>query len=41
MTAMLMAELAAQAGIPPGAFNVVERTGESVGAALVEHPEVN
>jgi phenylacetaldehyde dehydrogenase len=41
MTAVLLAELAIEAGIPPGAFNVVQGTGETVGAALVEHPEVN
>ena len=38
MTAVLMAELALEAGIPPGVFNVVQGTGEAVGAALVAHP---
>lgn len=38
MSAVLMAELAAQAGIPAGAFNVLQGTGPNVGAALVEHP---
>jgi acyl-CoA reductase-like NAD-dependent aldehyde dehydrogenase len=41
MTAVLMAELAAEAGIPPGVFNVVQGRGEVVGAALVESPEVD
>jgi acyl-CoA reductase-like NAD-dependent aldehyde dehydrogenase len=41
MSAVLMAELAAEAGIPPGVFNVLQGTGEIVGAALVEHPEVD
>jgi acyl-CoA reductase-like NAD-dependent aldehyde dehydrogenase len=41
MTALLVAELALEAGIPPGVFNVVQGTGESVGAALVEHPEID
>jgi acyl-CoA reductase-like NAD-dependent aldehyde dehydrogenase len=41
MTAVVVAELALEAGIPPGVFNVVQGTGESVGAALVAHPEVD
>jgi acyl-CoA reductase-like NAD-dependent aldehyde dehydrogenase len=35
-----VAELALEAGIPPGVFNVVQGVGEVVGAALVDHPEV-
>jgi acyl-CoA reductase-like NAD-dependent aldehyde dehydrogenase len=41
MTAVRVAELALEAGIPPGVFNVVQGVGEVVGAGLVEHPEVN
>jgi acyl-CoA reductase-like NAD-dependent aldehyde dehydrogenase len=41
MTAVLIAELALEAGIPPGVFNVVQGTGETVGAELVAHPEVD
>jgi aldehyde dehydrogenase (NAD+) len=41
MTAVLIAELALEAGIPPGVLNVVQGVGEVVGAALVEHPEVD
>ena len=41
MTAVRVAELALEAGIPPGVFNVVQGTGETVGAALVAHPEVD
>jgi acyl-CoA reductase-like NAD-dependent aldehyde dehydrogenase len=41
MTAVLMAELALEAGIPPGVFNVVQGAGEIVGAALVSTPEVD
>jgi acyl-CoA reductase-like NAD-dependent aldehyde dehydrogenase len=41
MTAVRIAELALEAGIPEGVFNVVQGTGESVGAALVAHPEVD
>src|SRR4029450_11220692 len=41
MTAVRIAELALEAGIPPGVFNVVQGTGETVGQALVAHPEVD
>ena len=41
MTAVVVAELALEAGIPPGVFNVVQGIGETVGAALVAHPEVD
>jgi acyl-CoA reductase-like NAD-dependent aldehyde dehydrogenase len=34
----LLAELAGQAGLPPGVFNVVQGIGEEAGAALVSHP---
>jgi acyl-CoA reductase-like NAD-dependent aldehyde dehydrogenase len=40
MTAVLMAEVAAEAGLPNGVFNVVQGRGD-VGAALVEHPGVD
>jgi phenylacetaldehyde dehydrogenase len=40
MTAVLMAELAVEAGLPPGVFNVVQGAGET-GAALVDHPGVD
>jgi aldehyde dehydrogenase (NAD+) len=35
-----MAELAVQAGIPAGIFNVVNGRGSSAGAALVKHPGI-
>jgi acyl-CoA reductase-like NAD-dependent aldehyde dehydrogenase len=41
MTAVVVAELALEAGIPPGVFNVVQGTGEAVGAAVVAHPDVD
>jgi acyl-CoA reductase-like NAD-dependent aldehyde dehydrogenase len=41
MTAVLVAELALEAGIPPGVFNVVQGVGDEVGAALVAHPDVD
>lgn len=41
LTAVLLARLAIEAGIPPGVLNVVHGVGEVVGAALVEHPQVD
>jgi acyl-CoA reductase-like NAD-dependent aldehyde dehydrogenase len=41
MAAVLMAETALEAGIPPGVFNVVQGTGEAVGAELVAHRDVD
>jgi phenylacetaldehyde dehydrogenase len=41
MAAVLMAELALEAGIPPGVFNVVQGEGETVGAAVVAAPEID
>src|SRR3954469_1046117 len=41
LAAVLMAELALEAGIPPGVFNVVQGAGEVVGAAVVTAPEVD
>ena len=40
MTAVVIAELALEAGIPPGVYNVVQGVGETAGAALVAHPDV-
>ena len=40
LTALLLAEICAEAGLPPGVVNIV--TGDGVaGAALVEHPDVD
>ncbi|HET9693505.1 MAG TPA: aldehyde dehydrogenase family protein [Steroidobacteraceae bacterium] len=41
LTAVLLARLCVEAGIPPGVFNVVQGVGEVAGAALVEHPLVD
>jgi phenylacetaldehyde dehydrogenase len=41
MAAVLMAEVAIEAGLPPGVFNVIQGTGKEVGQPLVEHPEVD
>jgi aldehyde dehydrogenase (NAD+) len=40
VTALILAELAVQAGLPRGALNVVTGTGAEAGAALVGHPLV-
>ncbi|HBY97945.1 MAG: gamma-aminobutyraldehyde dehydrogenase [Ardenticatenaceae bacterium] len=39
LTALMLAELAAEAGIPPGVVNVVTG-GNETGQALVEHPDI-
>lgn len=36
-----LARIAMEAGLPPGVLNVVTGVGGSVGAALVEHPDVD
>jgi phenylacetaldehyde dehydrogenase len=41
LAALLMAELAIEAGVPPGVFNVVTGLGETAGAALAAHPGVD
>jgi alpha-ketoglutaric semialdehyde dehydrogenase len=40
-SASLFAELALEAGVPPGVLNVVHGVGGEAGAALVEHPDVD
>jgi aldehyde dehydrogenase (NAD+)/betaine-aldehyde dehydrogenase len=40
LTALRLAELAAEAGFPPGAVNVVPGDGPTTGAYLVRHPDV-
>ena len=41
LTALMLAELLAQAGVPPGVCNVVTGTGRDAGAALVRHPDID
>ena len=41
LTTLRLAQLVAQAGFPPGVFNVVTGYGETVGTALVRHPLVD
>ncbi|MEZ5685405.1 MAG: aldehyde dehydrogenase family protein [Paracoccaceae bacterium] len=41
LTALAFARIATEAGLPPGALNIVPGLGEEVGAALSAHPGVN
>lgn len=41
LTAAILAEISAAAGLPPGVFNVVHGTGPIVGEALAAHPLVD
>ncbi|MGZ5925393.1 MAG: aldehyde dehydrogenase family protein [Rhizomicrobium sp.] len=41
LTALAFARIAAEAGLPAGALNVVTGTGEEAGAALAGHPNVH
>ena len=41
LTALRLGELIIEAGFPPGVVNIVTGYGETAGAALVAHPDVN
>ena len=41
LTLFLLAEMADEAGLPPGVLNLVTGAGSAVGEALVAHPEVD
>jgi aldehyde dehydrogenase (NAD+) len=40
-SALLFAQVIHDAGVPPGVFNLINGTGEVVGAALAAHPDVD
>jgi acyl-CoA reductase-like NAD-dependent aldehyde dehydrogenase len=41
LTCSMLAEIAEQAGVPPGVLNVVQGIGEEAGAALAAHPDID
>src|SRR5215212_5330363 len=41
LSALRVAELAREAGFPPGVINIINGMGETTGAALVVHPDVD
>ena len=41
LSASILADLTREAGLPDGAFNVVQGIGEEAGAALTRHPGVD
>jgi acyl-CoA reductase-like NAD-dependent aldehyde dehydrogenase len=41
LTCSMMADLAAEAGVPPGVLNIVQGIGEEAGAALASHPDID
>ena len=41
LNAFILAEIAHEAGLPAGVFNLISGTGASVGEALVQHPDVD
>ncbi len=41
LTCSMMADLASEAGVPPGVLNIVQGIGEEAGAALAAHPDID
>ena len=41
LSALLFADILHEAGVPPGVFNLVNGTGEVVGAAMSSHPDID
>lgn len=41
MSALLFAHIVAEAGLPPGVFNVLTGPGASIGSAIVDHPDID
>lgn len=41
LTCSMMADIAAEAGVPAGVLNVVQGIGEEAGAALAAHPDID
>ena len=41
LSALLFAQIIHDAGTPPGVFNLVNGTGEEVGAAIAAHPDID
>jgi aldehyde dehydrogenase (NAD+) len=41
LTALRMGELAIEAGLPPGVVNILNGMGETTGAAIVVHPDID
>ncbi|MEN3277353.1 MAG: aldehyde dehydrogenase [Massilia sp.] len=41
LNAFVLAEIIAEAGVPPGVFNLVTGYGPAIGEALVRHPDVD
>jgi 5-carboxymethyl-2-hydroxymuconic-semialdehyde dehydrogenase len=41
LTASMLGDIALEAGLPPGAYNVVQGIGEEAGAALAGHPGID
>ena len=41
LTCSMLADLASEAGLPPGVLNVVQGTGGEAGAFLAEHPDID